>query len=152
MGFSNELFCEAGSFSCCLNLHKVFQSEVLRFYFPSLEPWVAQSCLLPNCSSWFIHTEMWDCPVCKMLMCLVYQCLPGPPYPSSCHLSINPLCPGCLSPPLLPVWVNVSSLTPWLLDFHIVRFFVSSGCFLFLNCCCPSFGCARRYTSIYMYV
>ena len=60
---------------------------------------------------------------------------------------------GCESPPLLPVWMNVSSLTPWLPDFHTVRFSVSSGCFLFLNCCCPSFGCARRhsvstYTSI----
>ena len=60
---------------------------------------------------------------------------------------------GCLSPPLLPVWMNVSSLSPWSSDFHAVRFSVSSGCFLFLNCCCPSFACARRhsvstYTSI----
>ena len=60
---------------------------------------------------------------------------------------------GCPSPPLLPVRMNVSSLSPWLSDFHTVRFSVSSGCFLFLNCCCPSFGCARRhsvstYTSI----
>ena len=52
--------------------------------------------------------------------------------------------PGCPSPPLLPVWMNVSSLSPWLLDFHTVRFSVISGCFLFLNCC-PSFGCARRH-------
>ena len=51
---------------------------------------------------------------------------------------------GCPSPPLLLVWMNVSSLSPWLSDFHTVRFSVSSGCFLFLNCCCPSFGCARR--------
>ena len=61
--------------------------------------------------------------------------------------------PRCLSPPHLPVWMNVSSLFPWLLDFHTVRFSVSSGCFLFLNCCCPSFGSTRRhsvstYTSI----
>ena len=28
--------------------------------------------------------------------------------------------PSCLSPPILPVWMNVSSLTPWLLDFHTV--------------------------------
>ena len=28
--------------------------------------------------------------------------------------------PGCPSPPLLPVRMNVSSLTPWLLDFHMV--------------------------------
>ena len=60
---------------------------------------------------------------------------------------------GCPSPPLLPVWMNVSSLTPWLSDFHTIRFSVSSGGFLFLNCCCPSYGCARRhsvptYTSI----
>ena len=34
----------------------------------------------------------------------------------------------------------------WLLDFHTVRFSVSSGCFLFLNCCCPFFGCARRHS------
>ena len=33
----------------------------------------------------------------------------------------------------LPVWMDVSSLTPWLLDFHTVRFSGSSGYFLFLN-------------------
>ena len=54
------------------------------------------------------------------------------------------LLPDRLSPPLLLVWMNVSSLSPWLLDFHTVRFSANSGCFLFLNCCCPSFGCARR--------
>ena len=47
MGLSNELSCEAGSFFCCLNLHRFFHSEVLRFYFPSTEPWVAWSILLP---------------------------------------------------------------------------------------------------------
>ena len=49
-----------------------------------------------------------------------------------------------MSLPLLPVWMNVSSLTPWLSNFHTVRFSVSSGCFLFLNCY-SSFGCARRH-------
>ena len=33
--------------------------------------------------------------------------------------------------------LNVSSLSPWLWYFHTVLFSVSSGCFLFLNCCCP---------------
>ena len=28
--------------------------------------------------------------------------------------------PSCLSPPLLLVWMNVSSLSPWLSDFHTV--------------------------------
>ena len=41
--------------------------------------------------------------------------------------------PSFPSPPLLPVWINVSSLTPWLLDFHTVWFYGSSGYFLFLN-------------------
>ena len=63
--------------------------------------------------------------------------------PLPCHESSPPCCP---SPPLLLVWMNVSSLSPWLSDFHAVRFSVSSGCFLFLNCCCPSFGCARRHS------
>ena len=72
---------------------------------------------------------------------------------ASHRLAVCPLCPSCPSPPLLPVWVSVSFLFPWLSDFRAVRFSVSSGCFLFLNCCCPSFGCARRhsvstYTSI----
>ena len=60
-------------------------------------------------------------------------------------LASSPLHPGCPSPPLLPVGMNVSSLSPWLFDFHAVRFSVSSCCFLFLNCC-PSFGCARRHS------
>ena len=49
---------------------------------------------------------------------------------SSRHqLAASPLHPGCLSPPLQPVWMNVSSLTPWLSDFHIVWFSGSSGWF-----------------------
>ena len=44
MGFSNELSWEAGSFSCHLNPHRFFQSEVLRLYFTVLEPWVVWSC------------------------------------------------------------------------------------------------------------
>ena len=50
-------------------------------------------------------------------------------------IAMSPLHPGCSSPPLIPVWMNVSSLSAWLSDFHAVRFSVSSGCFLFLNCC-----------------
>ena len=47
------------------------------------------------------------------------------------RLAVSPLSPGCPSLPLLPVWMNVSSLSPWLSDFHTVQFSVSSGCFLF---------------------
>ena len=83
------------------------------------------------------------CPVSQSATLRVRQVLP-------CHMSSLP---SCQSPPLLLVWMNVSSLYPLLLDFHTVRFSVSSGWFLSLNCCCPSFGFARRhsvstYTSI----
>ena len=57
----------------------------------------------------FIHVQMWDHPV--------HQLSPA-----------CPLCPGCPCPPLLPVCVNVSSFTPWLLDFLTVWFSGSSGC------------------------
>ena len=65
---------------------------------------------------------------------------------SSSHHIAESSPPSCPSPSLLPIWVNVASLSPWLSDFHTVLSSVSSGCFLFLNCCCPSFGCARRHS------
>ena len=40
VSLSKELSCEAGSFSCPLNPHRFFQSEVLRLYFPTLDPGV----------------------------------------------------------------------------------------------------------------
>ena len=61
------------------------------------------------------------------------------------HGHASPLHPGCPSPPLLPLWMNVSSLSPWLLDCH-TDFLAVLVVFLFLNCCCPSFGCARRHS------
>ena len=116
MGLSSGLSCEAGSFSCCcLNAHKCFHSEVLRLYFPSLESWVAflsHFPVVPPCLS-------------------AHKC--GTTCFASHYLAPSPLLRSCLSLPLLLVWVSVSSLTPWLLDFHTVRFSGSSGCFLFLN-------------------
>ena len=70
-------------------------------------------------------------------------CTTSPAQCSSCCFAVHPLRPGCPSLPLLPVWMNVSSFTPWLLDFHTVQFSGSSGYFLFLNLCCPSFDCMR---------
>ena len=67
------------------------------------------------------HRLVWSASCC--LSCLVLQLPP-------CHKSSPP---GCPSLPLRPVWMNVSSLTPWLSDFHIVKFSGSSGYFLFLN-------------------
>ena len=61
MGLSKELSCEAESFCHCCNSHRCFQSEVLKLYFPALEPWVVQFVSLPSCSYQFICTRMWDC-------------------------------------------------------------------------------------------
>ena len=83
-------------------------------------------CLAPSCSSRFIHTQCGTArsasrhltPVNQLLPCLPAAVLPSPVLQplSCCESSL----PGCLSPPLLLVWMNVSSLTPWLSDFHTV--------------------------------
>ena len=133
---------------------RMFSISGLRLHFPELEPWVVQPALLPDCSSQCVHARMWGCRVCQPPPCGVHQLQPGLPCSTIRHLTgfasprlaASPLLPGCSSLPLPPVWMNVSSLSPWLSDFHIVWFSVSSGCFLFLNCCCPSFGCARRHS------
>ena len=67
---SNEPSCEAGSFSCHHNSHRFLQSEILRLYFPMLEPWVMQPVLFPSCSSQFICRQMWDHSVCQPPSCL----------------------------------------------------------------------------------
>ena len=74
VGFSSDVSYEAGSFShCCLNPHRCFQSEALRLYFCTLQPWVGWSLLFPSCSSWFNCMQMWDCPVHKPPFRLVHQ-------------------------------------------------------------------------------
>ena len=132
---------------------RVFSLRGLRLYFPALEPWVARSALLPLqflpvylCVNVGLQglpaTTLWGLLAAAWPAHSTIRHLTGS---TSHHLAANSLCPGCPSPPLLPVWINVSSLSPWLLDFHTVRFSVSSRCLLFLNCCCP-FGCAKRHS------
>ena len=101
---------------------RAFSVRGLRFYFPALEPWVALSALLPSVPPGLSRCE-W-----------------GTALPTSRSFATSPPHGLPISAPPT-VWVSVS---PWLSDFHTVRFSVSSGCFLFLSCCCPSFGCARR--------
>ena len=88
---------------------------MLRLYFPALKPCVVLSAhspvVLPGLSA--------------------RKC--GIVNSASHHLALSPFHPSFLSSPLLPVWMNVSSFTPLLLDFHTVRFPGSSGYFLFFN-------------------
>ena len=116
-----------GSFSCRLNTHRVFQSEVLRFNFPVLEPWVPWSVSLPSYSSQFIFMQIWNLPlyqppphpICQTLPCPVGQpppCLPGP-LGTTLPQVLSTLLPE--SPPLLSV-DECFFFNSWLLDFHIV--------------------------------
>ena len=122
VGLSNDLSCEAGSFHYFCNPHRFLQSEVLRLYFPILEPWVAQSVSLPSCSSQFICTQIWDHPI--------HQLLP--------HL------------PRLPISAPPTSLdecfffNSFMSEFHTVRFSGSCGYFLFLNLLLSFFCCVGR--------
>ena len=132
VGLSNELSCEAGSFSCHLNRHRFFQSEVLRLYFPVVEPWVVWSLLVPwlprSYFSWFICTQIWDC--------LVHQLLP-------CHKS---------SSPWLPVFAPPTSVDEgFFFNSLVVRLPYSSifwqlWLLFVFKCCCTFCGCARRHS------
>ena len=56
--------------------------------------------------------------------------------------------PCCVSsPPLLPVWMSVSSLTPWLLDSFIFWQF-----WLFFLTCCPFFWLCEEAKCIYLHL
>ena len=80
----------------------------------------------------------------------------GTSWSSSCCLACPgpPVPPSCPSLPLLLAWMNVSSLTPWLSNFHTIQFSVSSDWFLFLNllvsllCLCVRRHSISTYTSI----
>ena len=102
-----------------------------------LELWVARSVTLST--SCCLAGQLQLCPPCSSI-----RHLPGS---TRCCLAVSPLLPVCPSPPLLPVWMNVSSLSPWLSDFHTVQFSVSSGCFfafkllLSLFCLCKEAQC-----------
>ena len=121
MGLSSEFSCEAGSFSCCrLNPTGVF-SQWFEALFPHTGTLGCGVChpvhqLLPRRPAAALPTRLHNPPPC-------WVCQPLP----CCESSL----PDRPSLPLLRVWVSVSSLSPWLLDFHTVRFSVSPGCSLF---------------------
>ena len=84
---------------------------------------------------WGIISLCWKHGLC----CL--SCSPVVPSSLSTHkcraaqsashcLAVHSLHPNSLSPPLLPVLMNVSSLTPWLSDFHTGHFYGRSVFFL----------------------
>ena len=140
MGLSNNLSCEAGSFSCCCpSPHGRFHSD-LRLYFPCTGALGYAVCFAPLRLSQFIYARMWGRRVIPAalpapfsatlsLALSVYLCECGvagsasgqtacPVCPTLCqsrshHSHASPLRPGCPSLPLLLVWMNVYFLSTW---------------------------------------
>ena len=125
-----------------------FSIRGLRLYFPELEPWVARSASLPAVPPGLsiVNVGLWGATHCSAFPVLRHSesgplglsvhkcgasgsssgqtaCAIGPTLRQSRshHSNASPLCPSCLSPPLLPVWMNVYFLFPWCwtpLPFH----------------------------------
>ena len=119
---------------------RAFSIRDLRLYFPALEPWVSWSASLPTICPVYLCVNVgpWSathrsaCPVLRHsesgpLGLSVCECGAAgsasgqtacPVRPTLClswshHGHTSLLCPGCPSPPLLPVWMNVYFLFPW---------------------------------------
>ena len=108
----------------CHDPHRFLQPEVLRLYFPMLKPCFVRSVSLP---SYFFRFVTHKC---------------GTAGSTSHRLATSPLHPGYLSLPLLPVWMTISSVAPWLLDSNIVWFSGGPGCFfLFFHWLCEEAKC-----------
>ena len=112
---------------------------------------------------WGFISPLWNPGLCGLSHSPVVPlglsaCRCGTAYSTSCllprssshHLAVSPLCPGHLSLSLLPVWMNVSSLTPWLSDFNTGRFSGSSGWFLFLSLLLSFFWLCKEAKCIYL--
>ena len=141
MGLSNDLSCEAGSFSHPQPSH-VFSVRGFEALFPQTGTLGCGVCLT---SQLFLpvyphaNVGLPSMPAAT-LPTPVFQPLP------CCESSPS----SCLSLPLLPMWMNVFSLTPWLLGFHKVQFSVSSGCILFLNLLLSFFWLCEEAKYIYL--
>ena len=123
VGLSNELSCEAGSFSCNHKPHKFLQPEVLRLSFPALEPWVARSVSNAN------------------------EGPPGLPVTTSPAQSSQPQLPISAPPTSLNECFLFNSLVVRL---HTVGFSGSSGYFLFLKLLLSLFWLHQEAKCIYL--
>ena len=111
MGLSNNLSCEAGNLSCCCpNPHRRFnqRSETL---FPRAGALGCVVCFAPRrLSGLSVH----KCGAAGSASGqTAYPVGPTLHQSRSRHGNASPLRPGCPSPPLLQVWMNVYFLFPW---------------------------------------
>ena len=138
MGLSNELSCEADSFSCCcLNPHRCFQSEVCSFISPLTSPGLHGLFRFPLFLPVYLcmnvglqgppATTLWGLPAAAWLVPLH-----SPPPRWICQL---PLCHKS-STPQLPISAPSTVLDECFFFISLVvglpvQFSVSSGCFSF---------------------
>ena len=116
---------------------KGFSISGLTLYFPTMEPWGCMVCFVPPLFlPVYLHANVGPqgppsapCWSAAAWTALLHNQPPRwvcqPPF---CRKSSLPSCPSL---PLLLVWMNVSSLTLWLSDFHKVWFSVSLVVFCF---------------------
>ena len=113
--------------------------------FEALFPWAGtlgcEVCLAPHLFLLVYLRANMAPPACQLPPCLPWS--PATALPSVLSTLTARL-------PLLPVWMNVSSLTPWLLDFRTVQFSSSSSYFLFLNLL--SFWLCKETKCIYLFL
>ena len=140
-GFLQQTLLWHWHFLPLLQPPEIFTARGFEAIFPMLDPWVVWSVSLPICSSWFICMWMWDC--------LVRQLPPCPPGPPARCLAMYPLCPGCLSLPLLSVWISVSSFNSFVARLHTVQFSGSSVLLFFLIVCYPFCCTVKQSVSTY---
>ena len=124
--------CETGSFSHHCTPHRILQ---LRFWVYISPPWNPGLCGLSHS------------PVVPPSLS-THKC--GPPsLPAATLLHILSAL-ASLSLSLLLVWMKVSSLTPWLSDFHTIGFSGRCGYFLFLNWLLSFFWLCEEAKNIYL--
>ena len=105
---------------------RVFSIRGLRLYFCVLEPWVMRSASLPTVRPGLsVHECNVEGSARGQTACPIRPTLRQS---RSRQGNASPLHPGCLSPPLLLVWMNVHFFISLVSDFLAVRYSVSSGC------------------------
>ena len=164
LAFSNFLcYKQIGAFWCwlpgewvCVHLGPwgSLQQTLLGGWEFLLPPQWPQVFTVRGFEAWFPHTGPLGCVVClapQLFLLVSLHTNVGLPVCHSppCRASSEPQLP---SPPLLPVCLNISLLTPWLLEFHTVWFLGSSGYFLFLNLLLSFFWLCEEAKCIYLHV
>ena len=94
-----------------------YSRKLWGFIFLALEPWTAQSGLGLGSLTLKVSLPIFICK-CGTIHSATATALRASPS-------------TFMTPPLLHIWLNASSLNPWLSDFHTARFSDSSGCYLF---------------------